>query len=148
MPIPNEGYWTSYDNVTHAHMVYECHKGTCTGGGDTDSRCWVTANYSKCDADELMCSEGATSLFCSACEEGYQYSVWARRCESCEESSQTGAPRFLDVGIGLIFVLLLLSFALKYRGNTNKIHIQPLNLQHPSLMNLKVLDELESFISV
>jgi hypothetical protein len=82
-PIPDEGYWVSYDSVEHAHRIFECHKGTCAGGGDTDSRCWTTANYSKCDADELQCSEGATGILCGACEAKFTYNKINNACVEC-----------------------------------------------------------------
>ena len=83
MPIPQEGYWVSYDSVEHALRVYECHKGTCMGSGDTDSRCWVAANYSKCDASELQCSEGATGILCGACEAKFTYNKINNACVEC-----------------------------------------------------------------
>ena len=83
MPIPQEGYWASYHSAKHAHGIFECHKGTCTGGGDTDPRCWVTANYSKCDTSELQCSPGATGIICGACEPKHTYNKIESSCVEC-----------------------------------------------------------------
>ena len=83
MPIPDKGFWASYDSVEHAHSIYECHKGTCTGGGDADSKCWATTNYSKCETSELQCSEGATGILCGACKPKFTYNKIVNACVQC-----------------------------------------------------------------
>ena len=91
-PIPQEGYWTSYESVAHALKVYECTRGTCSGAAD-DAACWTATNYSTCDASEIQCSRGATGVLCGACQPEFTFNKIQNACVTCYRSQTVAQVR-------------------------------------------------------
>ena len=118
MPIPQEGYWATYDSVEHAHKVFECNWGTCTGrGSDTDTRCWDTANYSTCDTSQLQCSSGATGILCGACGPKFTYNKIDNACVKCTSLQHFGIIAVLVIVICFLVYYTALGFCPSLRDN-------------------------------
>ena len=74
LPAPKLNFWlstTSADDFEENLDLYSCPRLTCKGsnpGRNTD--CWHAANISRCDADSLLCRDGARGPLCGSCSKG------------------------------------------------------------------------------
>jgi uncharacterized protein (DUF983 family) len=109
-PAPNKGYWvdrTSYKYVTH---IYRCPRSTC-GGSDSSDACWKFENFTssslKCDANTLICTEGAIGPLCGSCDLGYVYNAEIKSCSSCGDAKKFAYTALFFSGFMIIVVVAL-----------------------------------------
>ena len=127
MPRPDKGYWVERRTLEFAGDIYTCPRQTCTGAKEQVSAgrrqrrldedqdlCWDQTSYSSqasaaCNADELLCAEGASGPLCGSCVAGFSYSNSRLVCVECREAK---AQAFAVIGGGLLLgVLAVAAFA-------------------------------------
>jgi len=116
LPYPKRGYWMDREAKTAKGSIYSCTWNTCIGyqkktkleyddDGAFDNLldlCWTAAsggslNKTKCNSDELMCSEGSTGPMCGSCQEKWRYDQTTGQCEKCNEIFWIKALSILSV---------------------------------------------------
>lgn len=100
----------------HVDDVYKCHRLTCIGSNSNHS-CWNDKAYNnskgvdddECNANDLLCLEGALGPLCGSCGVGYIYRSELKQCGPCDDAKVSSFIALGLVGVigGMIGGMLL-----------------------------------------
>jgi hypothetical protein len=116
---PNKGYWVDRSSYDYVDRLYSCPRLTCKGGNSNGS-CWGYAAYNTsqssdadvCDADALLCTEGAIGPLCGSCDQDYVYRGETKTCVACGSAKKFA---FTALGVAAAAVIALIVLAAGYR---------------------------------
>jgi len=92
------------------NRIYHCPRLTCKGSDSRDA-CWKYENFTsssnKCDANTLICTEGAIGPLCGSCDFGYVYNAEIKSCTSCGDAKKFAYTALFFTGFMIIVIFAL-----------------------------------------